>query len=95
MGYWDYFSRGLLQSFSWKDGYDNALLREVPGELGVFSHSLLAVLITFLIFYGLNIAKLKAGSWKALINKEYQKTSKICISSWFWFTNYDSCSCFL
>ena len=76
MGYWDYFSRGLLQSFSWKDGYDNALLREVPGEsylLGVFSHSLLAVLITFLIFYGLNIAKLKAGSWKALINKEYQK----------------------
>ena len=75
MGYWDYFSRGLLQSFSWKDGYDNALLREVPGEsylLGVFSHSLLAVLITFLVFYGLNIAKLKAGSWKALISKEYQ-----------------------
>ena len=60
MGYWDYFSRGLLQSFSWKDGYDNALLRDVPGEsylLGVFSHSLLAVLITFLVFYGLNIAK--------------------------------------
>lgn len=76
MGYWDYFSRGLLQSFSWKDGYDNALLRDVPGEsylLGVFSHSLLAVLITFLVFYGLNIAKLKAGSWKALISKEYQK----------------------
>lgn len=76
MGYWDYFSRGLLQSFSWKDGYDNALLRDVPGEsylLGVFSHSLLAVLITFLVFYGLNIAKLKAGSWKALISKKYQK----------------------
>ena len=76
MGYWDYFSRGLLQSFSWKDGYDNALLRDVPGEsylLGVFSNSLLAVLITFLVFYGLNIAKLKAGSWKALISKEYQK----------------------
>lgn len=76
MGYWDYFSRGLLQSFSQKDGYDNALLREVPGEsylLGVFSHSLLAVLITFLVFYGSNIAKLKAGSWKALISKEYQK----------------------
>ena len=76
MGYWDYFSRGLLQSFSWKDGYDNALLRDVPGEsylLGVFSHSLLAVLITFLVFYGLNIAKLKASSWKALISKEYQK----------------------
>ena len=76
MGYWDYFSRGLLQSFSWKDGYDNALLRDVPGDsylLAVFSHSLLAVLITFLVFYGLNIAKLKAGSWKALISKEYQK----------------------
>lgn len=26
-----------------------------------------------MFFYGLNIAKLKAGSWKALISKEYQK----------------------
>ncbi|MGT2706518.1 hypothetical protein ACVRXQ_01000 [Streptococcus panodentis] len=55
MSDWDYFWRGLIEAFSWRDGQDNVLIGGAPSWtylLGLFIHFLIAVGIYSLFFLG-------------------------------------------